>query len=224
MVDRMVVERAPAPAGRTPREASARRSPNRSRVRVPELALGILLVFGFGLAAVLWHTSTSNAQPVVVLQRDLPKGSVVTEADVAAVPVRAEGQVLLVPWAARDRVVGRVLQADLTAGSPLSPTLVADTTPLTAGEALVGLKLPTGAHPHGLAVDDVVDAVAIADPVAGADPLAPVPTVATGAVVWSVTELADAEASTVVTVRLPADAARRLGAVAGAVRLVRIGS
>jgi SAM-dependent methyltransferase len=54
--------------------------------------------------------------------------------------------------------------------------------------------------------------------------LAPVTTVAAGAVVWSMTEAADAEASTVVTVRLPVDAARRLGAVAGGVRLVRIGA
>jgi hypothetical protein len=211
----------PAPGARTPVTAPTRRG-----VRLPELVLGVLLVFGFALGAVVWHTSTTARTDVTVLAHDVRRGDVVTAADLRAEPVAAGAAVRLVPWAHHATYVGQVAVVDMAAGSPLERSLVQDAAALGAGEGLASVKLSAGGAPQ-LAAGDRVDAVAIPqDNVAipqdaGAAPEAVV--VAAGAVVWSVEPVGDSETSEVVTLRLPLEDARRVSAAAGALRLVRVG-
>lgn len=210
----------PVPVG-----AARRRQPvsPRPRIRVPEVALGVILVVGFGLAAVVWQSSSSRRVPVVVLASDVRRGEVIGAADLRAEGIGAGADVPLVPWADHGSLVGRVAVADLPAGLPLRPQLVADATELATGEALVALRLTPGSYPAGsLRVGDTVDVVFA--PPAGIEPdPAAVTVVAEAASVWDLAELADADGSDLVTLRLSVDAARQVGAVAGSVRLVRVG-
>lgn len=217
----MVDRRAPgAPTGE--RRPSARPGPA-ARIRVPEVALGVVLVVGFGLAAVLWQSSSSRRVPVTVLARDVRRGDVIQPADLRPEPVGAGEGVPLVAWSDHHRLVGSVARADLPAGLPLRAELVGDRPALEAGEGLVALRLAAGAFPAGsLEAGDTVDVVYAPPAGADADPASPVTVVAAGAVVWDVVDLADVEASALVTLRLPVAAAHQVSTVAGSVRLVRV--
>jgi hypothetical protein len=208
----------PGPGVRTPVTPPARRG-----VRVPELVLGVLLVFGFALGAVVWHTSTTARTDVTVLAHDVHRGDIVTAADLRAEPVAAGAAVRLVPWGHRAAYVGQVAVVDLAAGSPLERSLLQDAPALGAGEGLASVKLPAGGAPR-LAAGDRVDAVAIPQD-NGPTPqdAAAAVVVAADAVVWSVEAIGDSDTSEVVTLRLPLEDARRVSAAAGALRLVRVG-
>ena len=96
---------------------------------------------------------------------------------------------------------------------------------LGAGEALVGLKLEPGAYPAGeLRAGDAV-AVVGAVPASAAGltrrPPSATPLAAT-ATVWAITDLADKEATVLVTLRLAEADAARVSAVADQVRVVRV--
>lgn len=187
--------------------------------RWPELALGVLLVAGCALGAVLWHASGSERVAVAVLAADVPGGEVVTAGDLRAADVAGVDGLRLVPWERADRLVGLVAVTDLRAGTPLSSDLVAAEPRLRPGEGLVSLDLAAGSYPAaGFAVGDVVDVVHAGAP--DDDPAAPATLVATGAEVWAVAPADDGSA--LVTLRLDADGARRVGARATAVRLVRV--
>jgi Flp pilus assembly protein CpaB len=206
------------PVGRPPVQAPARRG-----VRVPELVLGVLLVFGFGLAAVVWHTSTTSRTDVLVLARDVRQGEVLAADDLRAVAMSADEGVRLVPFERREAYVGQVVRTDLAAGTPLARALVQDEPALADGEGLASVKLAAGDAPT-LAPGDTVDAVQVPqEGMAATAPSTAVSVVAQRAVVWAVEPVADNETSTVVTLRLPLADARAVSAAASDLRLVRVG-
>lgn len=224
----MVDRRAPRATGNHDRVAGGAAAPHRTaarrRVRVPELALGVVLVFGFGLAAVVWQSSSSRRVPVTVLATELRRGEVVGLADLRAEAVGSGEGVPLVAWSDHDQFVGKVALADLPAGLPLRPELVGEVPDLGAGDGLVALRLVPGSFPAGsLRVGDVVDVVFAPPTGVEPDPALPPSIVASAASVWDVAELADAEGSALVTLRLPIGSAHQVGAAAGSVRLVRVG-
>lgn len=202
----------PAPA--------AVRPPSGRGVKVPELVLGVLLVAGSALGGLLWWSSATASTTVAVFGRDVGRGSVVTEADLRLASVPAGGDLALVPWAERDRVVGRVLTADVRAGAPALRSLTQEAPLLSPAEGLVGLRLEPGAAP-ALAPGDVVDVVAI--PATGEVAAVAATVVASAASVWSVGPVGESATDVLVTLRLPVDAARTVGAAADRVRLVQIG-
>lgn len=192
-------------------------------MRVPELVLGVLLVAGSALGGLLWWSSATASTTVAVFGRDVRRGSVVTDADLRLASVPAGGDLALVPWAERDRVVGRVLTADVRAGAPALRSLTQEAPLLSSAEGLVGLRLEPGAAP-ALLPGDVVDVVAV--PTAGdlATPVVTATVVASAASVWSVGPVGESATDVLVTLRLPVDAARTVGAAADRVRLVQVGS
>ena len=87
----------------------------RPRRRPGLLALGVALV-AVGALAAAWLVSTSSARvAVLVAARDVPYGTVLTDADLSTVEVAGTGGVAVIPAGERDRVVGRV------AATPLVP-------------------------------------------------------------------------------------------------------
>jgi hypothetical protein len=195
--------------------------PATTRVRVPELVLGVLLVAGFGLATVVWHARSAQVTPIAVLAHDVPRGATLVAGDLKPVATRLEPGLEVVPWSRAGTLVGRTAVADLRAGTPLAPGLAVDRPALAGSDALVSLRLAAGAYPDQLATGDRVDAVLMA----GASPedaaASPV-TVASGTV-WDVAAPTDSESGSLVTVRLDPQGAHRLAAAAAQVRLVRIG-
>jgi hypothetical protein len=232
---------APATAAAT---GTARRGlpPARRKVRLPEVVVGVLLVTGFALAAVVWQSSSTRSAAALALGRDVARGTTLQPSDFVAVDVASHG-LGLVPFADASRYVGKVAAVDLSAGSPITADVVTDVLPLTGGLALVGRRLEPGDYPGGIAVGDHVEVVPVADAnamtaapaldspydpaAAGTAPTADQPTAGAGgaatATVESVLPLDDAAGSVVVTLRLAATAARQV-AGASAVRLVRVGA
>lgn len=213
-----LLDRPPSPG----RSVSPAPRPKRSGVRVPEAVLGLVLVVGGALGALLWHRSATATSLVTTLATDVGRGDELTAAALVPLEVGSADALGLVPWTAAGDLVGRRVVTDLTAGTPLLPALVTVGVPLAEGEALAAVKVGAGSYPADLAPGDLVDAVAVPTAVTGTDMPGPPLVLASAAVVHAVEPMGDADLSEVVTLRLPEDAARALGAAAGPVRLVRV--
>ena len=217
----------PAPAAARRRSPRAL-APARPSIRVPELLLGVLLVAGCALAAVIWQQSASTTREALVFARDVTRGEVLGPADFAAAHVRATGARLL-PFKDADRLVGRVAAADLSALTPVTDDLAVETVPLGADESLVGRRLALGQFPSGLKSGDHVVVVlidapttqpmvlpsseepALAEPIAAQD-VDTAPQSLT-AVVESMVAIETGAGDVVATLRVPASHAARLAAV-----------
>jgi hypothetical protein len=131
---------------------------------MPELVLGVLLVAGCALAAVLWQQSSGATRPALVLAHDVRRGDVLELQDFTSAEVRATGAHLL-PYTDAERLVGRVVAANLSAFTPITDDLAVETIPLGADESLVGRRLELGQFPEGLQSGDAVTVVLLeADP------------------------------------------------------------
>ncbi len=214
------------PIGRRP-AAVASLPPTATKVRVPELLVGILLVAGCALAVLVWHQSSVSTRQALVLAHPVSRGQLLTEADFAAADVSATGMVL-VAYDDRARMVGRIAATDLAAATPLTDSVALVSTPLPAGEALVGRRLEPGEYPSGLTVGDQVDVVIVGDqpmiagegeaPAAGTDPSS------TGTALLAVVEAIETSTTSddiVVDLRLAESVAGRIAA-APSVKLVRV--
>ncbi|HEY5875244.1 MAG TPA: SAF domain-containing protein [Ilumatobacteraceae bacterium] len=139
---------------------------------MPELMLGILLVAGCALAAVVWQRSASTTQQALVFARDVRRGDVLTPQDFRAADVRATGARLL-PYADAARLVGRVVVADISAFTPVTDDLAVEAIQLGADESLVGRRLELGEFPLGLQSGDRVTVVVVEDDPLGASAVTP---------------------------------------------------
>jgi hypothetical protein len=129
-------------------------------MRLPEIAIGLILMVGFALAAVLWHLSSVDREPLLALAADLQRGEVVDLADLRTVYVATDDPLAYIPASAADELVGNVATADLQRGTVLTPTLVVDREPVTSEEGVVGLALDAGQFPAaGLRPGDLVNVV-----------------------------------------------------------------
>jgi Flp pilus assembly protein CpaB len=121
----------------------------RPRRRPGLLALGVALV-ALGALAAAWLVSTSSARiAVLVAARDVPYGTVLTDADLSSVEVAGTSGVAVIPAGERDRVVGRVAATTIVAGSLLAPAQLTAAAPPAPGEVLVGVPLKADRLPAG---------------------------------------------------------------------------
>lgn len=156
------------PAQRPPQTAPAPLAP-RGRRRPGLVALGVALTALGALAAVWLLTSVGERTPVLTLARDVPAGTVITQADLARTQVAVDPGVATVAAADAATVVGMVAAGDLVAGSVLAPGQLTATAPPGEGEVLVALavratQLPAG----GLAAGDRL--LVVDTPQQGSDP------------------------------------------------------
>jgi len=113
----------------------------RARRRTPELLLGLLLVVGGALGGLLVFQRGNSLVTVVGAARDLPRGSVITRADVVAVEVGSVPAAAVTPADAAGSLVGKRLLVDLPAGVPIPGHAVTDQELLTGSQALIPLAL-----------------------------------------------------------------------------------
>ncbi len=122
-------------------------APAARRSRVPELALGLLLVVGGALGGLVWQLSATRTTPVLAVARPVQAGEVIELTDLNLVEVRIDGDAnVLVEAQARD-LVGRVARTDLVPGTLLTLQHVAETSVFEAGDGQVGLLLAPGGYP-----------------------------------------------------------------------------
>jgi hypothetical protein len=139
------------------------RPPGR-RVRVPEVAVGVLVTVVFALGAVLWHLSAVEKVPALATASSIERGEVIESGDVRVVYVASDDALARLDSSQLDQVVGRVALVGLTEGTLLTASVVADAAAVNAGDGVVGLSLDPGAYPaRGLATGDRVNVVRSAD-------------------------------------------------------------
>lgn len=117
------------------------------RTRIPELALGVLLVAGCALAAVAWQTLSDPSRAVLAVRNDIARGDIITSADLQAVEIATDDQVNLIASANAETMVGRIAQVDLATGTLLTVEMAADVAAIGDGQALVGLPVERGSLP-----------------------------------------------------------------------------
>lgn len=195
------------------------RPPGR-RVRVPEVAVGLLVTVVFALGAVLWHLSTVEKVPALAAASAIERGEVIESGDVRVVYVSSDGSLARLGSSQLDEVVGRVALVGLTEGTLLTPSVVADAAAVNTGEGVVGLSLDPGAYPaRGLATGDRVSVVRSAE-VADLDAKPTV--IARDATVFAVEELSSDRLLVSILTRESDAEAVAAAASAGGLRLVLV--
>jgi SAF domain len=116
----------------------------RRRSRISEIVVGIVVVAVCALGVVVWHSSASSTEAVLVLARPMHAGEPLDAAALRAEPVHVGATVGHVPAADLHRMVGKVAAADLAQGTLVSDSLFIGRPPVPAGSTVVAAALAPG--------------------------------------------------------------------------------
>jgi Flp pilus assembly protein CpaB len=134
------------------------------RRRLPELVLGIFLVAGCALAALVLAADSRGREAVLALSRDVGRGEEISADDLRVVYVGHDDStpIAYLEEGDENEVVGKATLADLPAGTLITPSQVTDPSAvLDQGFGIVGLALEVGEMPTtDLAPGDMVKVVA----------------------------------------------------------------
>jgi len=131
--------------------------------QTPLVLLGVLLVAGCALAAVLLARSGQNTVQVVVAARDLQPGQAIASADLRTTQVSTSTNASFVAASHLAELLGQVPRGFVPAGTPLNVGMVAAGAAVSPGEDVVGAVLAPGAMPvGGLRSGDVVEVIVTA--------------------------------------------------------------
>jgi Flp pilus assembly protein CpaB len=196
------------------------------RVRVPELAVGLIVMLGFGLGAVLWQLNSTQKDPVLALAHDVARGEVIERSDLRVVYLSTDDAIAHVGRSGAATIIGRVAASDIAAGTLLTPGSVLEGSVVAAGEGVVGLSLEPGQVPSSrLRAGDLVNVVeGISTRDASSDRAAAGDVIVSGAEVFAVEEMT-APGRVFVSLKTTEADANLIAAAAerGPVRLVWIG-
>lgn len=132
------------------------------RRRLPELVLGIFLVAGCALAAVLLAAAGRERTPALALATDVERGEIIDAGDLNTIYIGSDADVAFVDPDDVDLIVDRAALSSLSAGTLVTPEQFADPEAITSsGDATIGLALEAGQLPSlHLAPGDTVVVVA----------------------------------------------------------------
>lgn len=194
------------------------RSTSTSRpFRVPEVVVGVLLVAGCALAAVLLSQSGNATSTVVVAARPVARGSTIVADDLRGAQMSGTTEAMIGGDDAK-LLLGRVALVDIAAGTPFSQAIAAAADPLAPDEALTSMSLDPGQLPPDLSPNDRVRMIVTSVP--DATGVAVTTLLVDVATVWSVVAAPDG-LHTIVTLRGPISLSSEVAAAAK-VQLARI--
>ncbi len=198
-------------------------APTRPAVRLPEVAVGLLVTVTFALGAVLWHLNATSKTPVLAVASAVERGEVITIEDLRIVYVATDDHVAHIASTQSAQVVGRRALVDLAPGVLVVPSVIAEVDALQVGDGVVGLALDPGQYPAlGIAPGDRVNVVVADSTTATSGPAESV--IARSAVVFAVTELtSDRKLVSLRAAELDAEAVAA-AAAPGSLRLVQVAS
>jgi hypothetical protein len=129
-------------------------------VHVPELALGVLLVAGGGLGAVVWagHEPTHR---VLVAARTIERGETLDASMLRWASVSGDAITAVADPAT---LSGQLAAVEIPNGAPVQATSFRPPTTVGLDQVEVGLALDAGDYPAGLAVGDHVLVVIVPPP------------------------------------------------------------
>lgn len=196
------------------------------RARLPELVVGVALMVGCALAAVLWHMSTTDKQAALALVGPVARGEVIEASDLRVVYLSSDDPIAHLGRGESPAVIGRTALSDLPAGTLLTEASVAPGLTLSQNEGVVGLALEPGQVPATeLVPGDLVNVIAGPSEAGGGQPaVAPTSPLASRAAVYAVEDLGT-QGRRFVSIKLPEADANRVAAAAerGPIRLVLVG-
>ena len=132
----------------------------KSKSRLPEIAMGVLLVTGFALASLWWQTSQTETTPVIALGVGVERGDVIDLDDLVLVEISTEDEINVLGKNDSGVVVGRVALSDMAAGTFITGDHVTGGSIVELGDGVVGLSLGPGEFPSlSMRAGDVVDVV-----------------------------------------------------------------
>ena len=203
--------------GKATSAASGKGATGSRPFRVPEVVVGVLLVAGCALAAVLLSQSGNATATVVVAARPIDRGSTIVADDLVGAEMVGATDAM-VRGADAKLLLGRVALVDIVPGTPFSQAIAAVADPLAPDEALTSMALDPGQLPPDLAPNDRVRMIVTSVP--DATGVAATTLLDDLATVWSVVPAPDG-LSTIVTLRGPISLSREVAA-ASRVQLARV--
>lgn len=140
------------------------------RSRFPEVAVGVLLIVGGALGALIWQISATRTTSVLAAADQIEHGQVVELDDLQLVEIRSDDRLNVLGPDGTASIVGRIARTDLGPGTLLTPEHVTDGSIIALGDGVVGLALSTGQVPSlRLRPGDSVDVI-LTPPSGGDDP------------------------------------------------------
>ncbi|MBA3019666.1 SAF domain-containing protein [Propionicimonas sp.] len=106
----------------------------------------VLITLG-GLLAWFVVANLRDTTPVVALRTDVPRGTVITAANLTTADINRDPNLKTVPATQLSTIVGKRTNAELKAGTLLPPAAITDTLLPPAGFSLIGLALAPGQLP-----------------------------------------------------------------------------
>lgn len=131
------------------------------RRRRPMMIVAAALLIGLGvLISVAIYQRVNRQVQVLVVQRDVAEGSIITAADLGTGSIAASG-ISDIPARQRSQVIGLVAASPLHPGTLLTATDLGSSLPPPPGQVLVGVSVrPSGLLASGLVPGDHVTLVA----------------------------------------------------------------
>ncbi len=191
----------------------------RRRWRIPELAIGVVLMCGGALGAILLSRSGDSMVVVVGSAHNLERGVKITAQDLVALEVPSSFATSFVMGENAKSLIGQTMLINLNASSPITTAMLSPTVGLLSGEALTSSAIDIGKFPVDLAVGDSVRVVTVPD-LAISESTEP-SMFADEVIIYSITQTSDNNDVALVTFRSSLDLSMAI-ARAGEIYLVRV--
>ncbi len=189
--------------------------------RVPEMALGLILVIGGAFGALMMYRSGTESVTVVASAHKLFRGQQISPSDLVATEVPGSVSHFFVRGLDANSLVGKTVAIDVEGHVPLSASMTTTNTPLTPSEALTSAPVDTGNYPSEIAPGDRVRVVLAPELTLTAET---VPIMFEEVVtVWSIQTPEDYSDQAVITLRGPLELAMAVAST-GKVHIVLVGN
>jgi Flp pilus assembly protein CpaB len=133
----------------------------RKGVRIPEFAIGLLIVCICIIGSFMWQNSDAAGTKVLVTSRALERGHEIQASDLSSITLTSSDDIALLATSSATAVIGMRLTTDIVAGSPLIPSQLISVEPLTPTEGLAGITVTKSQAPADLTAGDNVQVIAV---------------------------------------------------------------
>ena len=133
----------------------------RKGVRIPEFAIGLLIVSVCVVGAFMWQNSGAEGTQVLVSSRALKRGHEIQASDLSSITLTSSDDIALLATSSATAIIGMRLTTDIEAGSPLTPSQLISVEPLTPTEGLAGITVTKSQAPADLTAGDNVQVIAV---------------------------------------------------------------
>lgn len=131
--------------------------------RIPELAVGLTLMLGGALGAILLSRSGDSIVVVVGAASDLQRGQKIAPQDLIAIETSLLLSGSFVNESEASSLIGQTVLVDIEASTPITNSMFSDQQQLQPDEALTSAAIQQGDYPPDLAVGDQVRLVIVPD-------------------------------------------------------------